>query len=114
MNFSFSYKFLVLILGAVTLLWQCSPDANQDRNAEKAEQLFELVDPKESGVDFINTLESNPRTSRNNMNFDFYYNGAGVAVGDVNNDGLPDIFFAANENKNRLYLNEGDFKFKDV
>jgi hypothetical protein len=94
----------------VGLFWQCS----SSKDSEKSGPLFELIDPSHSGVEFVNTLESNPRTARNTIRFDYYYNGAGVAVGDVNNDGLPDIFFAANEAKNKLYINEGDFKFKDV
>src|SRR6187399_564194 len=61
----------------------------------------------ESGITFRNTLtfteRLNPYTYRN------FYNGAGVAVGDINNDGLQDIYFAANQAGNRLYLNKGNF-----
>src|ERR1700755_2015394 len=67
---------------------------------------------KESGVTFRNDLsytESfNPYTYRN------FYNGAGVAIGDINNDGLLDIYFAGNQVGNKLYLNEGNMKFRDI
>lgn len=66
----------------------------------------------ESGVNFINKLDFtpdfNPYTYRN------FYNGAGVAIGDINNDGLLDIYLTSNQVGNRLYLNEGNFRFKDI
>jgi hypothetical protein len=65
-----------------------------------------------SGITFRNKLtfteRLNPYTYRN------FYNGAGVAVGDINNDGLHDIYFAANQAGNRLYLNKGNFAFEDI
>ena len=67
---------------------------------------------KESGIDFRNELKStdrlNPYTYRN------FYNGAGVAIGDVNNDGLLDIYFAGNQVDNKLYLNKGNLQFEDI
>lgn len=66
----------------------------------------------ESGIVFENNLDLtydlNPYTYRN------FYNGGGVAVGDLNNDGLPEIFFIGNLVDNKLYLNKGDFQFKDI
>src|SRR5690606_32132912 len=74
--------------------------------------LFEKVDPKVSNVAFENKLtfsnEFNIYTYRN------FYNGGGVALGDINNDGLIDIYFTGNLEPNRLFLNKGNFVFEDI
>jgi len=73
-------------------------------------KLFQLME--NTGVDFINTVKDNDTI--NILNYRNFYNGGGVAVGDINNDGLPDIFFTANQGSNKLFLNKGNFKFEDV
>ncbi len=65
-----------------------------------------------TGIDFENTLVED--TTFNFLNYLYFYNGGGVAAGDVNNDGLDDLFFTSNQNENKLYLNQGDFRFEDV
>ena len=78
----------------------------------RAPPRFELLDPARTGVDFDNTIVT---TDSLNFQRDAYvYNGAGVGVGDINNDGLPDIFFAGNTVSSRLYLNKGGIRFTDV
>ena len=79
---------------------------------QKSTLFFEKVNPKESGIYFSNDL-----TDTNELNiveYLYYYNGGGVAVGDINNDGLDDICFTANQLPDRLYLNLGDMKFIDI
>ena len=75
---------------------------------------FEFIESSFSDITFSNTLQHDVSTNSNLLDFDYFYNGAGVGVGDINNDGLPDIFFAGNQEKNHLYLNKGNFKFEDI
>ncbi|WP_276503732.1 VCBS repeat-containing protein [Terrimonas pollutisoli] len=74
--------------------------------------LFQLLSPKETGIRFSNDI--NETESLNVLAYEYFYNGGGVAVGDINNDGLEDIFFTANMKDNKLYLNQGGLKFKDI
>ncbi len=75
-------------------------------------QLFTKLDKDKTGVKFQNTLfEDGPL---NVANYIYFYNGSGVSIGDINNDGLQDILFTGNMVKNRLYLNKGNFKFEDI
>ena len=73
---------------------------------------FESVSPDLSGLDFSNTLYH--KNDLNIIEYLYYYNGGGVAIGDINNDGLEDIYFTANQSPDRLYLNLGNLKFKDI
>jgi hypothetical protein len=74
--------------------------------------LFERIDSDDSGIVFENTVTETD--TFNVLKFEYIYNGGGVGIGDFNNDGAPDIFFAGNIVSSKLYLNQGDFKFKDV
>ncbi|MCB0684947.1 MAG: VCBS repeat-containing protein, partial [Saprospiraceae bacterium] len=74
--------------------------------------LFTLLPADQTGIKFNNELKD--QKEDNIMIYSNFYGGAGVAIGDLNNDGLPDIFFAGNQVADQLYLNEGDLKFKDV
>ena len=74
--------------------------------------LFTLLAPSQTGVTFANTITTNDSV---NVQTDVYvYNGAGVAIGDIDNDGLPDIFFTGNMVSSRLYLNKGGMRFEDI
>jgi len=73
---------------------------------------FELLKPEQTGIDFVNRLTE--RADLNIFTYLYIYNGAGVAAGDVNNDGLTDLYFTSNQEKNKLYLNRGNFKFEDI
>ncbi|WP_350287841.1 VCBS repeat-containing protein [uncultured Croceitalea sp.] len=74
--------------------------------------LFEQVSTTISGIDFSNDLLED--AGHNIINYIYFYNGAGVSVGDINNDGLPDVFFVSNQGNNKLYLNKGELKFEDI
>ena len=82
------------------------------KNSSDSTVLFQKLSPDQTNIHFSNNLsydaKFNVYTYRN------FYNGGGIAIGDVNNDGLPDIFFTANMLPNRLYLNKGNFQFEDV
>ncbi|HEU4632082.1 MAG TPA: VCBS repeat-containing protein [Gemmatimonadaceae bacterium] len=80
--------------------------------APPAPTLFERLAPEATGLRFVNALPES--TDFNILNYLYYYNGGGVAVGDVNDDGLPDLYLTANLGPNRLYLNRGHFRFDDV
>ncbi len=82
------------------------------RRAPAVPPLFERLTPEATGVTFQNTLPEVP--DFNIVNYLYYYNGGGVAVGDVNGDGLPDLYFTSNLGKNRLYINKGNYRFEDV
>lgn len=74
--------------------------------------LFELLSPNQTGVTFANTITTNDSV---NIQSDYFiYNGGGVAVGDIDNDGLPDLFLTGNMVSSRLYLNKGGMRFEDV
>lgn len=82
-------------------------------SCKKRDQMFTIVSSSKTNITFSNKLEA--RSSFGILYYLYYYNGGGVATGDINNDGLPDIYFTANSNgNNKLYLNKGNFEFEDI
>lgn len=79
---------------------------------QKEQHLFDKISPSRSGIHFNNQLT--PNTELNAFTFTNFYNGGGVGVGDFNHDGLPDLFFTGNQVSSALYLNQGNFQFKDI
>ncbi len=75
-------------------------------------ELFKELSVKEAGIAFENTLT--PTEDFNIIDYLYFYNGGGVAIGDINGDGLPDLFFSGNQVKNKLYLNKGNLEFEDI
>ncbi len=82
--------------------------------AEKTKEKYvlEIIPPEHSGITFSNDLSESE--DLNILTFEYFYNGAGVGIGDISNDGHQDIFFSANMSKNRLYVNKGNFVFEDI
>jgi hypothetical protein len=74
--------------------------------------MFEMLSPKSTGVAFVNKLPEKP--DFNILNYLYYYNGGGVAAGDIDGDGLPDLYFTSNLGPNRLYRNKGNYQFEDI
>ena len=87
---------------------------NVDSNSSNPDslKLFKQLDSSITGINFRNDIIEDEYT--NAIVYEYTYNGGGVAIGDVNNDGLDDIFFTANQQSNRLYLNKGNLKFEDI
>ncbi len=83
-----------------------------DDTVAQEKPLFESLPSSKTGVTFKNMLKETPKS--NVLTYEYFFNGGGTAVGDINNDGLDDIYFTANMASNKLYLNQGDFKFSDI
>lgn len=89
---------------------EASEASGEPKTSEPAQ--FTLLSSEETGIDFQNTLNEGLNT--NILVYEYFYNGGGVATGDLNGDGLIDIYFTSNMGANKLYLNEGGMKFKDI
>ena len=75
---------------------------------------FEKLTSEYTGVNFSNNITPKLESSENLFDYDYFYNGSGVGIADINNDGLKDIIFTANQQENKLYLNKGNLKFEDI
>ncbi|MGZ5246056.1 MAG: VCBS repeat-containing protein [Flavitalea sp.] len=96
----------------VFILCGCKDKSEQEQSSLNGPALFSLVSPDSSNILFSNNLTEAPNT--NVLLYEYFYNGGGVAVGDLNDDGLEDIYFTANMSDSKLYLNKGNFKFEDI
>ena len=101
-KFTYITKLIVLFLG---IAYFSACDSFQDKR-------FSSLSAEETGIDFRNDLEQTPEL--NILNYLYFFDGGGVSAGDLNGDGLPDLFFTSNQNQNKLYINKSDMKFEDV
>lgn len=106
------YLLKTVKIVAVFLLVLCVGCADRHDNQELKAVGFEEIDGVQSGIEFSNTIEISDTFNYNT--FPYIYMGGGVAVGDINNDGLSDVFLTGNMTPNKLYLNKGNLKFKDI
>lgn len=95
-------------------IWVLSVLAFFGCSEKKADQnhLFQEMNASETGISFENTITNTDEF--NIFNYRNFYNGGGVAIGDINNDNLPDVYLIANQGENKLFLNKGNFKFEDI
>lgn len=94
------------------LVFSCKDSYVKKKKTSNAETLFSLVQNTHTGIHFKNTVKQD--VDFNYIEYLYAFNGAGVSIGDINNDGLEDIYFTSNQNSNELYINKGNFKFVDV
>jgi len=97
-----------LVAASALVLGACG----SEQSPAPSHSLFELLSPSSTGVSFVNHLPEKP--DFNILNYLYYYNGGGVAVGDVDGDGLQDLYFTSNLGSNKLYRNKGNYQFEDV
>ncbi len=102
----------LLLLGTEGCKKSAESSQPEDVPEVQTDAKFTLLQPQETGVGFVNQMRED--FEYNNFNFEYMYNGGGVAAGDVNGDGLPDLYFSSSLFSNKLYLNLGNFKFADV
>jgi hypothetical protein len=102
MNNTYATLLAILVLSACA-----NPSSDEGQN-----QVFRSLDAQKTGIAFSNDLQDTP--AQNIIEYLYYYNGGGVAVGDINNDGLDDVYFCANQKEDKLYVNKGDLRFEDV
>jgi len=102
----FIMKNIIGFIILLTLIISC------DKNEMPSKKLFQLLDAKKTNIDFSNNLTETD--SLNYMSFAYMYMGGGVSAGDINNDGLIDLYFTGNMVSNKLYLNKGNLQFEDI
>ncbi|MCH8331100.1 MAG: VCBS repeat-containing protein, partial [Bacteroidetes bacterium] len=109
-------RSILLNIGFLLIIAGCG--SNPDTIVEKVDpasdemKLFSLLKPEVTGIEFMNNVMEDDKV--NVSQYINVYNGGGVAIGDVNNDGLMDIYFSGNMVSNKLYLNKGDMRFEDI
>jgi hypothetical protein len=112
MNTSGLKRITILILLLSIAISCVSEKENSKEETSNEKTLFTLLSSEQTGIDFFNKVEN--QKNFNIFKYRNFYNGGGVAIGDINNDGLADIYMTGNMVANRLYLNKGNLKFEDI
>jgi hypothetical protein len=124
MLFKTRFHFVLLTSVALLLIAACGEDTKEEASSTEKEKttapspvksdgpLFKTVASSQSNITFANEVKED--TEHNYFKYQYHYNGAGVAIGDINNDGLPDVYFTGNMVEDRLYLNKGNLVFEDI
>jgi len=103
------------LLTPLLLFYSCqSEDRSKGDNGSESSTgaLFQALSPEQTGITFVNSIKEDEKI--NYFNYGYIYNGGGVAVGDIDGDGLADLYFSATMGGNKLYRNLGDFRFEDI
>ncbi len=104
---------LAIVIGTLGFAIGCTnKNERNESSSKKTPTLFTLLPSTQTGIDFINKVEN--QKDFNIFKYRNFYNGGGVAIGDVNNDGLADIYLTGNMVSNKLYLNKGNLTFEDI
>ncbi|RTZ00349.1 CRTAC1 family protein [Flavobacterium sp. RSP49] len=101
------FNRIFLFIPLIIIFSNCSKN-----NPGNNDTLFSKLDASQTGINFINEVKNG--ADMNIFKYRNFYNGGGVAIGDINNDGLSDVYFTSNLGTNKLYLNKGNFKFEDI
>lgn len=110
MHHTFQHVRKLFIISFFALVSGCG--SSDEEIEQSKETMFQVVSSDESGINFINEVPENDTLSQ--FTYHYLFNGNGVGIGDINNDGLNDVFFSGNYKSSKLYLNKGDFKFEDI
>jgi hypothetical protein len=108
----FILKRILPVLMISFLFNACKKEQEITPISDEVETLFTLLNSEETGIDFFNKVKN--QKNFNIFKYRNFYNGGGVAIGDINNDGLADIYLTGNMVANKLYLNKGDLEFEDI
>ena len=105
-------SYLILLTLGSWICFACTNPSTTTVSEASPPPLYQLLPPESTGIDFVNQLKEGLNT--NVLMYEYFYNGGGVAVGDLNGDGLEDLYFTSNMGNNKLYLNKGNLKFQEV
>ena len=107
----FKVKSLLRLIVSFAILNSCTT-SQRDSNPKELIGGLELLPSQQTGITFNNAITESETI--NHIYYNQIYSGSGVAIGDLNNDGLPDIYFGGNQVNDKLYLNKGGLKFQDI